>query len=178
MGYFEKIANNFFREKDGKTIYYPNGMIGKGRVIPNEEIKTKLVNFHKRILQLSFFIVLPYAYFVGISESVSAIALSPVIFVALLIYFWHRNLVSSLEVHNSKLGAKDAVTGNVKALPNWYFWVFGSISLVLTILVLILPVIAGKPFTWPLFAVAAAGLFGFVFSVKMYRVKNLTKPSS
>lgn len=44
MGYFEGLTNgNFKKDRDGNTIFFPWGILGKGRVLPDEQTEKKSV---------------------------------------------------------------------------------------------------------------------------------------
>ncbi len=46
MGYFDKIAKAAFKEGDnGETIYFPNGLLGKGRLVKDPARRNQLFKF-------------------------------------------------------------------------------------------------------------------------------------
>ena len=55
MGYFDGLANSAFKkDAEGRDLFYPNGIFGKGRVLPDAEtaamLRAKLVNFYKLMM--------------------------------------------------------------------------------------------------------------------------------
>lgn len=114
MGYFERVAESAFKEtEDGLCIYYPNGVIGKGRVVTSPELKEKIFSFHKNTMK--------YGILLGIASGLF-LKLSLVIVIALIalpaFYFYQRKLIGNLPVHNSKNTAQEIY--NKVRLPAWY----------------------------------------------------------
>ena len=57
MGYFDQLAEAAFKTSDdGEIIYYPNGVLTKGRVIPDQETRDKAFKLQRKILKVSMFI--------------------------------------------------------------------------------------------------------------------------
>ena len=55
MGYFDSLAGIAFKKGDKEeTIYFPNGIIGKGRVFEDPILKEKLFKYHKQLNNIKF----------------------------------------------------------------------------------------------------------------------------
>jgi len=55
MGYFDGLIDGSMKEDEhGRTVFYPFGVLGKGKVIPSDEEKQDLRNFIKRFYQFLF----------------------------------------------------------------------------------------------------------------------------
>ena len=55
MGYFDGLANSSFKkDAEGRDLFFPHGMMGKGRVLPDAEtadaLRAKIVNFYKLLM--------------------------------------------------------------------------------------------------------------------------------
>lgn len=49
MNYFESIADSYFKKSnEGKVIFYPWGVLGKGYIIPTEEKAIKIRKSFKK----------------------------------------------------------------------------------------------------------------------------------
>lgn len=176
MGYFETLADNAFKEaSDGTLLYYPNGVMSTARVVPDEETKEKLFKFQKRLYKSIFFFVIPYAFLVGLSGQLNLVLLSPfLVYFAFIILRQHFN-VRSLARHDEKMSLKEAVSKGSMALPNWYYWVTGVLSVVGIALGVSFPFVIGGPFRETLFislVLCSIGLLVLALSVKMYKLKN------
>lgn len=176
MGYFDKMAESAFKETDdGSVIYYPNGIMGKGRVVPNEDVREKLYRFQKNMHRYLIFFGIPYGWLMGISRSFSAITISPLIAFVVLMYsrqFW---LVHKLPKHPSRMRLKEAMTKGSKALPNGYYWALGTFSLLALVYAMTLPYQLGKTSMPVMELVALLGgssLLVLGIAIFMYRLKN------
>src|SRR3954470_22575522 len=52
MGYFDGLANSAFKKDgQGRDLFFPNGILGKGRILPDAEtaakLRHKVVQFYK-----------------------------------------------------------------------------------------------------------------------------------
>jgi hypothetical protein len=176
MGYFDKVAANYFKETDeGEVIYYPNGALGKGRLVPDEATREALFNMQKQMLQVLFLVVLPYIWIIGIAGAYTLGAFSPVLLVAGYYLYRQHKLTRHLKKHHLRLGFKEAATRGSKVLPDAYYKIMMVFSVLVIILALSLPMMMGVPFEqlfWPVIGISAFGLFGLVLAVKMYQLKK------
>jgi len=52
------VQNAFKKSDDGNDLFYPSGVLGKGRIIPNEKEKKKIKDFLKGYYILNFILIL------------------------------------------------------------------------------------------------------------------------
>jgi hypothetical protein len=105
MGYFDKIAEAAFKETEqGMAVYYPNGAMGKGRLISSKEEKEKIFKFHKRLYKVLMFVGLPYGWLLGLSGIFTVSTIAPIIVLAGLMFLRQYWLIRKLPKHELKLG--------------------------------------------------------------------------
>jgi magnesium-transporting ATPase (P-type) len=175
MGYFDKVAENSFKQIENALVYYPNGNFGKGRVIPDETTKNKLLNFQKSVYKSALFVVLPYSWMLGLIHHISLAGISPLLILGVAIFIRQYFLVKGLAVHNSKLAFSETAQRGSKILPNWYYWVLALLSIGLMIISVWLPLSSNKPiseFIYLSLAIFSMGLLGIGMAVKMYKLRN------
>ncbi len=176
MGYFDKISEAAFKEADdGVVIYYPNGAMGKGRVVPDLATKDKLYKFHKRLFKALLFVALPYAWLVGMSGVFTVVSFSPIILMAALMSLRQYWLIHKLPKHQLKLGMSEAMGKGAQALPNWYYWVLGVTSVVTMLFGLFTPYLINKTYHEAITLVigfSCFGLLGLFLSIKIYKLKT------
>lgn len=118
MGYFDGMARAIFkRDESSRTVFYPWGVLGKGRLLPDEAAEMKVFRFVKLFYQVSFaLLVLPSAFF----SLWYSVALLPVLLI------WHylqcEALVSTYPVSQSKLTIKQANTGAAAGFGKPSLW--------------------------------------------------------
>lgn len=176
MGYFDKIAEAAFKEtSDGLPVYYPNGAMGKGRLVSSNEQKEKLFKYHKRLYKVLIFVGLPYGWLLGMSGVFTVATVAPIVVLAALMFLRQYWLVRKLPKHDLKLGFNEAIGKGSKALPNWYYWVLGVLSGIGIVFALTLPYQLNKTYMELIGLIIgffSVSLLGLGLSIKMYRAKN------
>ena len=179
MGYFDKVVEAKFKDNSsGEILFYPSGIIGKGRVVPSDDAKNDIIKCQKYLLKLTLFIGLPYAWIVGMSGVFSIVSICPLVLLALYVYYKQRQCIANLEVHDSKLSLKEASSKGAKALPDWYYWFLGISSIGMAIISLLLPILCDAPyidFIYPIIGLFSFGVLGLLLSVKLYELKKLNQ---
>lgn len=130
MGYFNSIADAAFKENpEGEGwLYYPNGIISKGRIVPDVETRIKLHNFQKRLYMFGISLGVLYGLFIDIKNLDIYSFVIPSISIALVLWRQHF-LVKDLSVSAVKLGYKESVSTAIKGLPSWYIYLLYTSSL-------------------------------------------------
>lgn len=149
MGYFAGLADASFKEdSNGNTVFYPWGVLGKGRILPDEATKTKL----RKFIILYYQISLPLLILLGVLRLWwLALLAAPVIFLWFL--FQSKNLTKGCEISNEKLTVKESYRNSARSHNKIMLWCMLIISL-LFVLTGIYAFIKGKFFI---------GLIGVVF---------------
>src|SRR5438552_8459156 len=83
MGYFDALAGGSFKQIDGRWVFYPWGVVGRGYVIPTEQRYVEIRSWVKRSLQLWLPLVVVMGILVGWLYS---FALLPVF----SLWYWSR----------------------------------------------------------------------------------------
>jgi len=176
MGYFDKISELAFKEGDnGETIYFPNGILGKGRLVQDPVRKTKLFKFHKRINKylIPFFAL--YGIILGLGGSVSLEGFMPVLIFSIIIFIRQRFLTRGLPVYNGRLTGKE-VTASLSKIYHPLVLIFMAVNgVILMIISLGTPFVLDKPISEILVLVVAPFIVGFTlfgFSLYLYKVKK------
>jgi hypothetical protein len=106
MGYFDGQASALFkRDESGGTVFYPWGVLGKGRLLPDEEAEKRVFRFVKLYFQISLVLVIGLGFFHWWYPA----ALLPILWI--WYYLQCKALVSTYLVSQSKLTIKQANTG-------------------------------------------------------------------
>jgi Flp pilus assembly protein TadB len=169
MGYFDGLANAAFKQDaQGRELFFPHGMMGKGRVLPDAEtaaaLRAKLVNFYKLLM------------FGGIPLVVVAIGLpggKPVVIVlavllCLAAWFWLRQLTKDYPIADERMtygeAQRNAARGHsylgliLLSLMSWVFVMVG-----------ILLVMVGEP-EGRLVGIASVVLFGAALCLFLWMI--------
>ena len=116
MGYFDKITEAAFNEgKNGETIYFPNGIFGKGRLVEDPTQKAKLFKFHKRLHKYLLPLCIIYGLLLGLGGEVTLDGFIPIIIILIFVVVRQRVLIKGLTIIDDKLTFKEVTTTVSKA---------------------------------------------------------------
>ncbi len=176
MGFFDSLVENSFKQgPNGETIFYPNGAIGKGVLVPDEETRIKLHDSHKWMYKLAFFGVVPYSIVMGLGGLTFSIGLIPPLILVIYFLYKQHTLIRGLKKHELRLGLGEALQRGAKTLPDWYYWSFGILSALMIVMGLVMPFTLKKSLMeiiYVVLGISALGLLGVALSIKMYRLKH------
>ena len=179
MGYFDKITEAAFKKgENGKTIYFPNGVLGKGRVIEDPILKEKVFKFHKRLNKYLVPFAVFYGILMGLGGGASLNAISPLIIIAAFVFLRQRFLIKDLPKHNVKLTVKEASTSTSKAMHPAvlvFMMLNGAMCIVLSLL---LPSLFGKPINEIqslVLIIFMLGVVSLAISIYLYKLKKSNK---
>ena len=124
MGYFEHLANAAFKDnpEGNGWLYYPNGMLSKGRVVTDKQYKDKLFKFQKHM----YMFLMPSGVIYGLFLSRTEFYfynLIPIVIILTPIYIRQYLLIRDLSKCNIKLKYNEATSEAVKGLPTWSIYV-------------------------------------------------------
>jgi hypothetical protein len=129
MGYFDGLADaSFKKDSNGKDVFYAWGVLGKGRVLPDEATKAKLRTFVIRYYQ----IMLPIAILLGIFRLwLPAILVLTVLTLGFYLYVNH--LTKACPICTEKLTLKESYKNSAKSHNTLMLWflLFASLLFVL-----------------------------------------------
>jgi hypothetical protein len=129
MGYFEGLADASFKEDgNGNNVFYPWGVLGKGRVLPDEATKIKLRIFVIRYYQ----IILPIGILLGIFK-LWLPATVALIVLTLGFYLYVNQLTKDCPVCTEKLTLKESYKNSANSHNTLMLWLmlFASLLFVL-----------------------------------------------
>jgi len=67
MGFFRRLTDSSFKtDSDGKTIFYPWGVFGKGYVLPSKEYEEKIRSFLTKYYAFGLIAIIVIGAFLGL----------------------------------------------------------------------------------------------------------------
>ena len=127
MGYFDALAGGSFKQIDGRWVFYPWGVVGRGYVIPTEQRYVEIRSWVKRWLQLWLPLVVVMGILVGWLYS---FALLPVF----SLWYWSRvrRLAQELEPATQRLTVGESYRAQARghSLPMLWLLELGSVAFV------------------------------------------------
>jgi hypothetical protein len=130
MGYFEGITDSYFKtDKEGKTLFYPWGILGgKGYILPDNR-KADFRSLIKKYMQISLPVALAITIF---------FKWWVVIFFALPLYLctyaiWIRKLTKDFTVSAEKLTLDESTTNAARSHNLTTLWIIEILSLLFVI---------------------------------------------
>lgn len=172
MGYFDKLTETAFKEgENGVTIYYPDGVLGKGRIIDDPILKEKIFKFHKRFIKYLIPLACIYGMLLGLGQEITLNGLMPMIIIGILVFLRQRILIKGLPIHNKKLTVKEALksvhtTLLIISIANAVFLVITGLSM---------PFVLNKSIDeiqTIIFIPVALGVFLLSLSIYIYKLKK------
>jgi hypothetical protein len=126
MGYFDGLASGRFkRDESGNTVFYPWGVLGRGRLLPDEAAQRRVFRFVKLYTQISLVLVIGVGSFFGWWY---AFILLPILYI--WYYLQCKALVSTYPESQSKLTIKQSNTGAATGYGEPVLWaLFGGSAL-------------------------------------------------
>jgi hypothetical protein len=176
MGFFDNLAETAFKKTDdGSEIYFPNGVIGKGRIVRDSTRRQKLFNYHKRIIKYGLPLMILYGLVVGASGGVTKGHLIFIGVVIGLLFARQRYLIAGLPVYSERLTVTEATTRGAKAFHPLLLFLFGGCSLILIAGGAALPILLRVPFdqiAFPMIGTISFGALGLSLSVYLYKARK------
>jgi hypothetical protein len=153
-GYFNALTSGYFKTtEDGRRLFYPWGVLGRGYVIPSAEAYGRL---HRRI---TIYQIVAMVLVVG--AVAGGFYIAAFVIAALLIGFyvaWTSQLLRGLERSEERLSFDESMATRARAFGAGWLWFLEGISLLF--------VAAGvgmlftEPGQWPV-ALASTAFFAF-----------------
>ena len=175
MGLFDNLAETAFKKNhDGSDIYFPNGVIGKGRIVGDPARRKKLFNYHKRMLKYG----IPLFSLYGAIAGASGITKNDLAFVGImlgLLFVRQRYLIAGLPVHSERLTFTQAAATGAKAFPPFLLLLLGVCSLITIAGAAAMPIVLRIPFEkilFPVIGIISFGVLGLAVSVYLYKARK------
>lgn len=128
MGYFDGLINSSFKkDSSGRTVFYPLGAVGKGRILENAETESGLRAFLKRYYIGAFLSLAIVPILTG--RNYTFLLLIP----PLYIWYYYRagKLSAQCPISEEKLGLKDIYTAMAAANSEFTLWLLLMTSLLI-----------------------------------------------
>ena len=136
MGYFDGLTDSSFKtDSEGRIIFYPRGILGKGYIIPTERKKNDLRNLLKKYYMVSLPVIIGSGLAVGWLFS---LILIPILILCFLLVV--KKYTKDLEITENKLKLKEsfqnsANSHNIGTL--WFMFTCSLLFLVASIFILL-----------------------------------------
>jgi hypothetical protein len=110
VGYFDGLANSAFKkDAEGRELFFPYGILGKGRVLPDAEtaaaVRGKVVNFYKLVMFAGIPLAIVLVNLPG-GGVLAAVAIGVVACIGTWLYF--RRLTAGLAISAERLTYAEA----------------------------------------------------------------------
>jgi hypothetical protein len=129
VGYFDALSGSGFKkDEQGRSVFYPWGVFGKGRVLPDAETEKKVRAFVVRYYVIS--IVLLAIAGVGFGW-VYALALVPLLMI--WYHFKSRAMIAACPEAGDKLTLKESYVNSSRALNRKVLWSFLILSVLFAV---------------------------------------------
>jgi hypothetical protein len=118
MGYFDALTSSRFKkDQSGRSVFYPWGIFGKGRVLPDEETENRVRGFVRRYYMISLPVIIIAGVTIGF---VSAFVLAPILIV--WYQFESKALIAGCSVSDDKLTLKESFANQAKVHNKKFLW--------------------------------------------------------
>ncbi len=163
MGYFDGLADGTFKkDSQGNTVFYPWGVLGKGRVIPDEETRVRLRNFVKLYYQITLPVIIVLSVF-----RLWLLLVPATIGLVAWFLIHTRTLLKDCPLSTEKLTLKEGYRNSAASHNKPTLWILLVFSLLMVAGGLFL-LIAGKV----LIGLGALVMFGLCSAAFIYMLKS------
>ena len=176
MGFFDSLTETAFRKStDGSDIYFPNGVIGKGRIVRDPTRRQKLFNYHKRIIKYGLPLMILYGLVVGASGGITKGHLIFIVVAGGLLFARQRYLIAGLPVYSERLTVTEVTARGAKIFHPLLLFLLGGCSLILIAGGAAMPILLRVPFdkiAFPMIGLIGFGVLGLSLSVYLYKARK------
>lgn len=138
MGYFEGLAEACFKKDEvGRTVFYPFGVLAKGRVLSDEVTETRVRGFLIRYYKITLPTTILLAAFHKWALLI-AIALASFVW----FYVFCQKTTAHLPISESKLTLREGYTSSAKAHNKVTLWILFATSILFVAGGLVLTIVA------------------------------------
>src|SRR5260221_1103146 len=176
MGFFDNLAETAFKKTpDGSDIYYPNGVIGKGRIVRDSTRRQKLFNHHKRICKYGIPLVTLYGAVLGASGGFTKGHLIFIVVVMVLLFARQRHLIAGLPIYSEKPTVTEFAERRAKVFHPLLLLFLGVSSLILIVGGAAMPILLRTSFEkilFPMIGLIGFGVVGLALSAYLYKARK------
>jgi len=166
MGYFDGLTNGSFKkDKNGNSVFFPWGVLGKGRVLPDESTEMKVRGFVHRYYQVTLPIVIGVGVIFGWLWSFLLVPL-----VGAWFYFGIKPLVSGCPYSVDKLTLKEGYANSAASHNKFTLWLLFICSALFVLAGIFIASVA-KSSGQMIFGLSSAAFFGACGTATGYMLK-------
>ncbi|MBC9251632.1 hypothetical protein A9179_15270 [Pseudomonas alcaligenes] len=163
MGYFEGLTDATFKQDShGNTLFYPWGVLGKGRILKDAETRDRLRNF----VLLYYKVSLPTIIVLAVLRQWWLLGIAGVVLLAWFL-LKSRSLLRDCPLSDERLTFKEGYRNSAASHNAFTLWLFLVVSLLFSVGGLLL-LLAGKP----LVGLLTLALFGACSVAFIYMLKS------
>jgi hypothetical protein len=159
MGYFDALTSGSFKTtEDGRRLFFPWGVLGKGYSVASEQDYRRLQKQVKGYMIVSLVLIIASGSFGGyFDDSVipAPVAVGALVLALYLAWIWH--VLGRLTVSDESLSLKESVTSQASALGVVMLWLMEVAALAFVASGIFMLVV--DPRLWPI-ALSGIILFG------------------
>jgi len=173
MGYFDALTSSCFKTaQDGRRLFFPFGILGRGYVIASEQDYERLRSRLKVYTAVGLVLIIGSGALLGYAGSF-AIALVLIAFYIV----WLRYLLRGLQSSNESLSLKDSTTSQALAHNAVTLWLLEVGALAFVVLGIV--ILAVNPRNW-LIAITSIVFFGLCAAsfTRMLMLRRRSQPRS
>jgi hypothetical protein len=112
MGYFDGLVDGLFKtDKKGAHLFYPNGILGKGCILPDESAKNRVRKFFKRWFAVGLFLIIGVQVLFGWKLNVFFVG--PILISSYFILT--RKHLSGLNIAQEKLSYSESIKNSARS---------------------------------------------------------------
>jgi len=125
MGFFDGLTNGIFkRDKNGNMVFFPWGVLGRGRILPDEITESKVRGFVRRYYQVTLPMIIGVGVVVGWAWSFLLVPIFGAWF-----YFGTKSLISGCPYSEGKLTLKESYVNSATRHNKFTLWILFICSL-------------------------------------------------
>ena len=173
MGYFDALTSSYFKTgADGRKLFYPWGVLGRGYVVATEQDQQRLLR------QVNTFTIAGLMLIVGACV-VQAYIVAALIAAAFIVFylFWARRLIVGLELSSERLSMRESFTSQAMAHNSKHLWAMEIASIALLLCAIAMLGIEPDDRLTAIAAIAFFGLTTATFSWMLIIRRRATRQS-
>ena len=179
MGYFDKITEASFKTgSNGESIYFPNGILGKGRLVQDPARKAQLFKYHKRLHKYLIPFSILYGLIIGLGNNISLESLMPILIIGSIVFIRQRYLIRGLPIYNEKLTVKEVASTASKAFHPAFLILMVLNGAALIVVSIAMPFILNEPIN-EIFTLVIGpfvlGVLSLAVYIYLYKIKKSNK---
>ncbi len=170
MSLFDGILNSYFRvNSKGDAEYYPNGIFGKGYIVPNKEKENEIRRFLKKFY-FTLILIIPVLVTICLfSDFVYVLYLIPLMVIWAI--YTNRLHTKNLQTTEKKLKWNESLQNSANSHNKTTLWLLFVASMILSAAGIFLLVLGEGSVLFYLFDITFFGVCSIIY-LKMIKMKH------